>query len=300
MSPVGPDLKTARSLALALLTASSLALATASLLLQPPPASPSIPSAAPLQIPLPARVALPIGDVWARPGLERLTDELAAYQLAGTFLGSPEPGGTTEIAIALVDHRDGGRQVLLRPGDTLGPFRVADIGLDTVTLERDGRTWTLGLTGGIAPRTASRGTENRAGAPSPASWEDMPALETSSFGKRVADNQWVIQRHAMLAYADDILKNPARAVALYQSFEQVLDSEGVGEGYRVAPQGERELFTAMGLGENDVIRKVNSMHMKNQTRAEYLVGEFMKSRMSAVVLDIERDGREEKLIYIIR
>jgi hypothetical protein len=45
---------------------------------------------------------------------------------------------------------------------------------------------------------------------------------------------------------------------------------------------------------------VNSMHMTSQSRAEFFLGEFVKERLNAVVLDIERDGNPQKIIYLIR
>ena len=56
----------------------------------------------------------------------------------------------------------------------------------------------------------------------------------------------------------------------------------------------------MGLRQGDVVRRVNSLHMTSQKRAEYFIGEFVKGGLGAVVLDIERDGRPEKLVYLVK
>ena len=42
------------------------------------------------------------------------------------------------------------------------------------------------------------------------------------------------------------------------------------------------------------------MQMTSQSRAEYFLGEFVKDRLSAVVLDIERDEKDQQLIFMIR
>jgi len=76
--------------------------------------------------------------------------------------------------------------------------------------------------------------------------------------------------------------------------------EGQVAGYRLEKEGEAEFFAAVGLQEGDTIRRVNSMNMTSQARAEYFISEFMKERLGAVVLDVERNGQQEKLIYLFR
>ena len=54
-----------------------------------------------------------------------------------------------------------------------------------------------------------------------------------------------------------------------------------------------------GAGGAEVVRRVNSMHMTSQRRAEHFIREFVRGNLGAVVLDIERGGKEEKLIYLV-
>jgi hypothetical protein len=56
----------------------------------------------------------------------------------------------------------------------------------------------------------------------------------------------------------------------------------------------------VGLQDGDVIRKVNSMNMINQRRGEFMLNEFFQHKLGAVVLDVVREDKEKKLIYIIR
>ena len=42
------------------------------------------------------------------------------------------------------------------------------------------------------------------------------------------------------------------------------------------------------------------MKMTKQERAEYFIREFVQDRLNAVVLDIERNGNPQKLIYYLR
>jgi type II secretory pathway component PulC len=71
-------------------------------------------------------------------------------------------------------------------------------------------------------------------------------------------------------------------------------------GYYLEAEGEGEFFKAVGLQEGDTIRKVNSMLMTSQKRAEYFISEFIRNRVNAFVLEVDRNGKEEKLIYLIR
>ncbi|MCC5850376.1 MAG: hypothetical protein JJU29_20000 [Verrucomicrobia bacterium] len=250
-------------------------------------------------------IDLPSGDVFARPGEAQFDEEVRHYQLAGTFQTydfDPESGqGKPRSQLALVDDLRDGRQVMLRTGERLGPFTVSEINLEQLVLSRGGMEWVLTLPGVLAERVASRPTRPATRGEDTVDFEDMPALETTPFGKRVGENMWVIERAAVVGYAEQVMADPRRAIALYDSFTSApaVDEDGLS-GFQLNMVGEREFFSSMGLADGDIIQRVNSMEMLNQNRAEYLVSEFMRANMNAVVLDIERDGQAEKRIFIIR
>lgn len=246
---------------------------------------------------------LPSDAIWADAGTTATIREIENYALAGTFQtyeGEADPNGDlkTSQSLALVDDLKSGRQYLLKTDDPLGSFEVANIGMDQVTLRRGTQLYVLALSGEVAQASAQ--PEAAPAEEAPLRLEDMPALETSRFGKRVSDNQWVIDRQAVFDYADEVMNNPYRMVQFYRSFSQVggIDDERVG--FEIDIKGEKDFFRDMGLGDGDVIRKANSMDMRTQLRAEYLLREFMHSRMSAVVLDVENNGEMRKQIFIIR
>ena len=56
----------------------------------------------------------------------------------------------------------------------------------------------------------------------------------------------------------------------------------------------------MGMKEGDVVRKVNSMDMTSRQRAEYFIKEFAADRANVFMIEIERDGTPQKLIYQVR
>ena len=76
--------------------------------------------------------------------------------------------------------------------------------------------------------------------------------------------------------------------------------DGKIAGYQIEKQGEQEFYDNVGLLEGDIVRTVNSMKMTRQERAAYFMREFLNDRLGAVVLDIERNGEDMKLIYFLR
>jgi hypothetical protein len=228
---------------------------------------------------------------------EKLRERVSRYALAGTFQVYP-----TQASMALVDDMKQSQQLMVWPGEHLGPFIVEAVTEDSMRLRDErGEVWTLTLSGQIVTPVAAVQMQEEAGDPAPARFEDLPALETTPFGKRVGENQWVVSREKVKAYATEVMSSPLRIADMYRSFAQVQEEDANGEpGFRVGMKGEKDFFGAMGLSDGDVIRRVNSMQMKNTGRAEYFLREFMQDRMSElVVLDIERNGQPEKLIFIL-
>lgn len=248
--------------------------------------------------------ALPGEAMWADAGTTATIREIENYALAGTFQtyegeAGPDAELRTVGSLALVDDVRTGRQFLVKKDDSLGPFQVSHITLDQLTLRRGDQLYVLALSGQMAQATA-QAVSAPATEAAPPRLEDMPALETTRFGKKVSENQWVIDRQAVFDYADEVMNNPYRTVQFYRSFSQVGSIDADKVGFAIDIKGEKDFFGAMGLGDGDIIRKANSMDMRTQLRAEYLLREFMNSRMSAVVLDVENNGESRKQIFIIR
>ena len=251
------------------------------------------------RLPVPSADAWPVTSVWAAPQDAEDSARISRYALAGTFQVYRSLEGAVESA-ALVDDQEKGSQRIVREGDLLGAFLVGEITEDQLTLEKSGRTWVLTLSGVRVTPVAAE-TESVAAPPDPM---DLPALATTKFGKLVKENYWVLERDAVKGYIDEMTEpqNALRTINLYRSFTQVAPPEGEeGEpGFQIGMKGEKSFFSDMGLQDGDIIRKVNSMKMRSQRRAEYLVREFYKDNMSAVVLDVERDGEIQQHIYLVR
>lgn len=219
----------------------------------------------------------------------------ARYRLAGVFLVLTDPGRQgSEDRCAILDDLQTREQVLAAEGETMGRVRVAQVFSDRVVLADGEREETIYLAAGTLA-----GAE-KPDRPAPAE-EAPPVLETTRFGNRVGETRWEIRRQAVLDYYQEMMDNPERAAALFLAMEPDRDAEGKVAGYRLnTDAGEKEFYNQVGLQHGDVVRKVNSMRMTSQRRAEYFIGEFVQDRLGAVVIDIEREGRPQKLIYLVK
>ena len=225
------------------------------------------------------------------------------FRLAGTFFAYAEAGtddarGTRQ---AILDDLEEQRQRLIAEGDTLADIEVVRIFRDRVVLRGSGGEEAIWLsfrdrpdavTDPTAPETTDTGVVLR--------FEDLPALETHRFGRRIADNRWIMERDELLRYADEVQRDPERMAALLLAMQPDYNVDDEIAGFRLEKLGEDELYVAAGFQDGDVVRRVNSMPMTSPARAQYFISEFMQGRMDAVVLDIERNGEEQKLIHLIR
>ncbi len=224
------------------------------------------------------------------------------YRLAGTFFSFGDEAGSPqdETRKAVLDDLAGQRQVMLAEREWLDDFQVVNIQRDRVVLRAkdvEEVLW-LSFTEGGAPATAP--ATNQAAAADATALGDEPALESNRFGKRVGDTRWVLQREALVRYYQEMLDDPERLAAVYISLKPDYDPAKKIQGYEVDLVGEKDFFNAVGLQQGDRIRKVNSMRMVSQARGEYFLSEFVKNRLNAVVLDVERNQKPMKLIYLIR
>ncbi|MCX7009338.1 MAG: hypothetical protein NTY53_19175, partial [Kiritimatiellaeota bacterium] len=183
-------------------------------------------------------------------------------------------------------------EYLLREGEAVEGLTLLKIFTDRVTVNIGGKEETLTLSFSDALAAPA--------APAPAITTNETVISTSRYGKRIANDRWVMSREALMQYYEELRKDPERVLQLFDSFQPSYTPDKILDGYTVHQEGEKEFFSATGLQEGDVVRKVNSINMTSQKRAEYLIGEFLQKRMSAIVFDIEREGKAQKLTYFVR
>jgi len=222
------------------------------------------------------------------------------FRLAGTFFLMSNENDASEDGrqkrLAIVDDLVANTQHIVSEGQSFEEHDIVRIYQDRIILRHDGVDMELSLSFKDGVET---GEETQVSAAATNNAEEV-VLETTRFGKRVGESRWVFQKQALVDYYQELLDNPERIAAIYMSMKPDFDAEGEVAGYRVEKEGESDFFDAVGLLEGDTIRKVNSMNMVSQARGEYFIGEFMKDRLGAVVIDVERNGQEQKLIYLFR
>ena len=245
----------------------------------------------------PLSVAVATGDVWnvmqsrseknsARPSQaapERL-------RLAGTF--SLEGAGEIQRK-AIIDDTVKRDQFIVGEGDRLDESMVEKIFADHVVLRTPSGTrelWVEFGAKGAAAQTAAQGvTTNKVTAQSGS---------TNKFGcAQTQENRWTFKRKPILDYYQELLDEPDRMVAVFDTMKPVRDEQNKITGYVVGLEGEKDFFSAVGLQQGDIVRAVNSFPMTNRRRAEAFIDQFLKNSMNVVVLDVERGGQTVKQVY---
>ena len=216
------------------------------------------------------------------------------FRLVGTFTVHAD-NGESPMRRAVLDDGKVQRQHIKAEGGTIDDVTVASVLADRVVLRDSTGEETLWL----SFSKSSMGRSDGAGGP-----EQLVAHAGESWnafgGRRIGAFQWIFKRQSLTDYYQELRDNPDRLVKVFDSLEPLRNAEGRIEGYTLNVKGEAAFFDAVGMLQGDVVRRVNQMKMTSRQRAEYFISEFAKDRANAFVLDIERGGKPEKLIYQVR
>lgn len=213
------------------------------------------------------------------------------YRLAGTFFSSGQSSGLNRRT-AIIDQMQSGEQLLVEEGALLDEFQVVCIERDRAILKKGDEESILqiGFQDAAPLSSGIEGVEEM----TPTAWME------NLYAKQVGENRWVLNRTALMDYYTELLDDPERIASIYISLKPDYGENQKIAGYELDMVGEDAFFKSMGLLQGDRIRKVNSMNMTSQSRGEYFLKEFVNSRLSAIVLDIERDNVPKKMIYLVR
>ncbi len=250
--------------------------------------------------PVPVEIEFP-DDAWhvfqASDGAPEVDDQSGRFRLAGTFFVMPDDQQANVVReqMAILDDLEAKRQSIVSEGDQVSGHVVARIFENRVILRKDGQEIELLLSFKDFP-----GVEADTGKGMTSREDEEPVLESNRYVHRIGETRWLINKQALVDYYHELLDAPDRIAALYESLRPDYSEEGEILGYILDPVGEQEFYRAVGLQEGDRVRKVNSMNMISQRRAEYFIGEFMQDRLGAVVIDVERGDEMVKLIYLMR
>ncbi len=229
----------------------------------------------------------------ATPKTRTLIEPLR-YRLAGTFLVY---GGLDDQRRAVIDDSEAGAQIIVSEGDKLSDGSQVDkIVRDAVTLLTPSGAVDLRLV--FETYGAGERDDEKPHLQDGLKETDVAAARFG--GQQVAENRWHFDRQKLLEYYAELRDEPARLVAVFDSMKPVYTDDNSIEGYRLIIEGEADFFSAVGLHENDIVRAVNSVDMTNRRRAEHFIREFVADRANIFVLDVERNGEIEKLIYQVQ
>jgi type II secretory pathway component PulC len=217
----------------------------------------------------------------------------ARFRLAGTFFVENGDGSIQRKAI--LDDLGRHEQSIVGEGDPVAEVRVERIFYDHVTLRSGTGTEDVWLDFGRVYAAAAGLAATNAIA------TNMVASATNRLGGvQLQADRWQFSRQKLLDYYQEVLDEPDRMVAIFDSLKPVRDRDSKITGYVVGVEGEGEFFQAVGLRNGDVVRKVNAVPMTSRRRAEFFIDEFLKDRMNVVVLDVEREGKAAKQVYLVR
>jgi type II secretion system protein C len=212
------------------------------------------------------------------------------FRFAGTFFLRTDTKDEVRKAVLGVVSED--RQVIASEGDEVAGATVLRIFPDHVILKQGAEEAELWLSFGA--RESSDGGSDTAGSSSSSS------VSKSRFGEQLAADRWMLNRESLMDYYNELLDSPERLLQVFDSLKPIYDSNDKITGYRVGIEGEQDFFDAVGVRENDVVRKVNSLDMTNRNRAEFFIRQFAQDKLSAIVIDVEREGEPRRLVYQVR
>lgn len=220
----------------------------------------------------------------------------ARFRLAGTFF---EYGASTpNTRKAIIDEISNGEQHILGEGDKLDGVEVERIFNDHVVLrmnEKREKLWLMFARSGAAGSEGEIDDSGKAGTAG-----SIDAGIDRFGGKRVGERRWIFDRKLLTDYYNELMDEPQRLVAVFDSLDPLYGDDGKIQGYQLGIEGEPEFFDSVGFREGDIVRRVNSLHMTNRRRAEHFISEFAKGRANVFVIEIERGGEVAKYIYQVK
>ena len=221
------------------------------------------------------------------------SETLENYRLAGTFLTVTSSGIAQPQAIIQTPEKE---QLIVMVGDIFSGIKVTRILGDRVTLIVQGKEVVMLLKSDALSLSGITTVSN-------ANTSDIHDKTQSRLarlgGQRVSGNRWHFSRDGLIDYYNELRNEPGRLLDVFDSMKPVRSSDNKITGYRLGIEGEKDFFDAIGLNEGDIIRSVKSLKMTNRNLAEAMIKSFVKGHVSTIVLEVERAGEKQKLLYLV-
>ena len=219
------------------------------------------------------------------------------FRLAGTILGISNSGADEPLAI--IDDRVTVEQKIVRRNQTV----ITGVILSQVKVSSIVLSGPAGDEEIFLEQTLSNAAQTAAGTNGVPTLRDR-ATVAKRFGGQAFPDRWEFSRDSLLSYYSELRDEPERLLTIFDSMDPVYKTDLDGErritGYEVGVEGEPDLFMAAGLSNGDIVRSVNSVDMTNRRRAEDFIKSFVSGTISTFVLEVERDGKTAKQVYIVK
>ncbi len=221
----------------------------------------------------------------------------ARFRLAGTFFVYGGVNGKNSRK-AILDDLKLSTQHIVSEDDQIGHVKVLQVFRNRIVLRDNTHQEELWMSfSGHDSNTENNKKQNTEMA-------ENEALKNAKFNrygiKKIGHNRWLLNRDKLMEYYQELMDNPERLVAVFDSLKPLYNEDSKITGYQLGVEGESDFFNAVGFKEGDVVRSVNSIPMTNRRRAEYFIKEFVNDRSNAFVLKLERNGQEQRFIYQVR
>ncbi|MGB3975314.1 MAG: PDZ domain-containing protein [bacterium] len=185
--------------------------------------------------------------------------------------------GTAGTALAVLQDMDGGPEIVVRPGDTIGHARVARIERNLLELD------------GVSGRDILQLPAGDHGSAQPAS---RNAKTPSRFGGMDGE-LLVIEREKLRD-----LTTRVDALSGDISLQPVRNADGEPAGFRIAYLNPDGLFTQMGLFVGDIVTSVNGQTILTMEDAYRVLGSA--PHQNTLSLSILRERQPMEIDYVIR
>lgn len=223
------------------------------------------------------------------------------FRLAGVIFGTQNYGSINPQAI-IHDKQLVRQSVVMRGDEVIPGITVVEINQGSIILRDSEGEEELFLERRNNTHTA---TEQATNSPTSAVGTISREEAVKRFGGvEVFPGYWEFDRDAVMSYYDELMNNGERMLSIFDSMDPVYMVDDIGAryitGYVVGVEGEQDFFTAAGLQNGDIVRTVNSVPMANRRFAERFIKEFVNGQTEMFVLEVERDGKIEQMVYTIK
>lgn len=199
---------------------------------------------------------------------------LAGMKLLGTFVG--------ERRLAVIETADGVQEVYSE-GESINGGVLKEISDKKVMIAADAKELTLTI------EEEGPGTEAQ---PEQTGGTAAAAPEPSRYSRQTGDQEWVIDRKAVINSLDDM----GRIMSDARLTPRILN--GSVEGFLVSELKPRGVFDAIGIKNGDVLKRINGFEIDSPEKAVQALSAL--KGMNEASLDIVRSGKAMSLRYRIR